>query len=221
MLRELLLPEPLQAKFNMYRFWKLDWPWYVWAICVLVAGIAILFEGAYAAVREREVSLPARVDRIAPSDRPRVAITGDLEFTADNVGEEAAYHIRARITVPGTEMCLELEPVPQLRPGSGAEVRFTGYGWRAPMPLDSTTIRFFLCHAVLGEISEWTVGKFRDATIPFDVTYSDFDNRYRYVTPHVLLFQPSRLTSEIHVRIEKAALAEAPAVLLDASAPSA
>src|SRR5437016_14246555 len=76
--RELALPESVQAKLNFYRVWTLSWPWWLWAIVVLGAGVVVLFEGAVAAVRARQ----SRLEDLEHQLRPRPWLT--VEYSANS-----------------------------------------------------------------------------------------------------------------------------------------
>src|SRR4051794_40226475 len=52
-IRELAFSEKRQQQFNFYRLWA-SWPWYFWVIVVLLFVVAVVFEGAFAAVQKRE-----------------------------------------------------------------------------------------------------------------------------------------------------------------------
>jgi hypothetical protein len=85
--REFALPRIDQEKFNFHNVSKLQWPWYVWAIIVLIVVVVTIFEGALAAVRERESKLRKAVTPDAMLPSHEIAIR---HLDADNAQLRAA-----------------------------------------------------------------------------------------------------------------------------------
>jgi hypothetical protein len=205
-LRELVLPEPMQAKFNFYRFWRLDWPWYLWTIAALVLLLATVFAGAFNAVRRRETESHADPGDFLAA-RPKVTITGDRRFEAENVGTTAAYRLTARINLPGTKARLELEPLARVMPSSPERVRFVGHELGQTKTLDEATLPIFMSQALLGDVQNWTLANYEPVDIEFDLEYSDFEGAFVFTTPHTLHFGLSR-TEQVVVSTQRSARAE-------------
>ena len=73
-IREIALPEYAQQKLNLYRVWSLDWPWWLWLLVVLSAGIAVLFEAAFAGILKREGELESLRGKL--DETPDVRLEG-------------------------------------------------------------------------------------------------------------------------------------------------